>query len=249
MAPEDFMKEKKLLSLTRQCIENYGLIRENDVIGVGVSGGKDSLVLLYALKKLSEFHPAHFSVKAFTVDAGFEGMDFSKIGKFCDDLKVPWFLEKTEIAGIIAARSEPHPCSLCSNMRRGTLANALERENCTVLALGHHKDDYLTTLMMSALFKGQLYSFAPFTVYEDRNLRIIRPMLYLSESAVASFAEEQDFPVVRNSCPWDKNTEREEMKQLLSEIALKYPGSKDRLLHALETSDIPDWTAARRERN
>ena len=243
------MKEKKLLSLIRQCTDHYGLIKKNDVVGVGVSGGKDSLVLLYALKKLSAFYPAAFTVKAFTVDPGFPGMDYKEIRAFCETLDVPWFLEKTQIADILTAREEPHPCSLCSNMRRGVLTNALERENCTVLALGHHKEDYLTTLLMSTVLNGRIYSFAPLTVYEDRSLRIIRPMLYCAESAVASFAEDRHFPVLKNTCPMDKHTDREEMKKLLNDLSRKYPGSKDRLLHALETSDIPDWKAARKERN
>ena len=241
------MKEQKYLSLLRQCIQKYSLIRENDVIGVGLSGGKDSLVLLYGLKKLSRFYPVPFRVKAFTVDAGFPGMDFSGIECFCRELEVPWFLEKTQIADIIGARKEPHPCSLCSNMRRGTLANALERENCNVLALGHHKDDYLSTLLMSAIYKGQLYTFAPSTEYEDRHIRVIRPLLYLSNSASEAFCRENGFPVLKNTCPEDHDTKREEMDQLLNGLAKRYPGVKDRLLHAVETSEIPDWAKLRTE--
>ncbi len=241
------MKEKKLLSLMRQCIQKYDLIQEGDVIGVGLSGGKDSLVLLYALNRLKEFYPVSFSVKAFTVDAGFQGMDFSDIRDFCEKLKIPWFLEKTQIAAIIEARKEPHPCSLCSHMRRAALAEAAERENCTVLALGHHKDDYLTTFMLSLAYKGQIYTFSPKTVYEDKKLSVIRPMLYLSEGALENFAEENEFPVVKNTCPMDHLTERESMKQYLLKIQREFPDIKDKMLHAIEASDIQDWKNLRKE--
>ena len=224
----------------RKCIQDYGLIEENDVITVGLSGGKDSLVLLYGLRKLMDFYPVHFSLRACTVDPGF-GTDYSPLSRFSESLGIPYTIEHTEIWPVITARNEAHPCALCANMRRGALVNGALAQNSAKIALAHHKDDYLSTLMMSLLFEGRFYTFAPMTRYEDREVRIIRPMLYVPEGAIRNIAEELSLPVLKNPCPMDHRTKREEMQELISSLQKQYPDIKDRLLHAVETSDIPDW--------
>ena len=243
-AGEHTMNTQNLLSALRKCIDTYSLIRGEDRIAVGLSGGKDSTALLYGLSRLRLFYPKSFSLIAIIVDPGFH-MDYSPMKDFADSLGVELFLEKTDIFEIAQAKNAAHSCSLCANMRRAALVAAAEREGCTSLALGHHLDDYLSTCLMSLIYEGRFYTFAPKTAYEDRQIQVIRPMLYLSEGAIANFVETMSFPTVKNRCPLDHATKREEMKQLLYEMNRRYPGLRQRLLHAVETSEIPDWTAAR----
>ncbi|MBP5254061.1 MAG: tRNA 2-thiocytidine(32) synthetase TtcA [Lachnospiraceae bacterium] len=240
------MKTQKLLSYLRKCIDEYRLVDPGDRIAVGLSGGKDSVTLLYGLAKLRAFYPVPFSLCAVIVDPGF-GADFSPLEDFTASLSVPLVIERTRIAEIVFEhRREDHPCSLCANMRRGALTAAAERLNCTKLALGHHRDDYLTTFMLSWLYEGRIYTFAPKTRYEDRRIDIIRPMLYIPEGAVRSFVSEMELPIVSNPCPEDRKTQREEMNALLIELNRRFPGARERLLHAIRTSGIPDWADLRR---
>lgn len=240
------MKTQKLLTYLRKCIDEYELIEKNDRIAVGLSGGKDSLILLYALSELRKFYPKKYELTAVTVDMGF-GMDYTPVRTFCEKLSVPYETVQTQIADIIfSERKEENPCSLCSNMRRGALTDAAEKLGCNKLALGHHKDDYLSTLMLSLLYEGRFYTFAPVTHYEDRRIDIIRPMLYVPEAAIANYAEENSFPVVKNSCPADHLTKRAEMSELIRTLEKSYPDVKDRLMHAVVTSDIPDWISCRK---
>ena len=238
------MNTQNLLSGLRKCIDTYSLIREGDRVAVGLSGGKDSLTLLYGLSRLCLFYPKPFSLMAIVIDPGLE-MDYSPLQDFADSLKIPLRIEKTDIYPIVKARHEDHTCSLCANMRRAALVHAAKREGCTTIALGHHLDDYLTTCLISLIYEGRFYTFAPKTCYEDRDIQIIRPMLYLSESAVSHYAEKMSFPLIKNLCPLDHGTKRAEMSQLLYEMNKRYPGIRQRLLHALETSHIPDWVLAR----
>lgn len=241
------MKTQKLLTYLRKCISEYDLIRPNDKIAVGLSGGKDSFVLLYGLRKLQTFYPVPYTLEAITIDLGF-GMDYTPAEKFCNLLDVPYHIEQTEIAAIVREKSPDNMCSLCANMRRGALTAAAENENCTVLALGHHKDDYLTTLMLSLIYEGRFYTFSPATEYKDRRISVIRPMLYVPESACSALAEDLNFPVIKNLCPEDKNTKREEMKALIKKLAKDYPDIREKLFHAVTASDIPDWVQARKRK-
>jgi len=239
------MKEQKLLTHLRKCIQDYGLIRAGDSLAVGLSGGKDSFVLLYGLKKLQAFYPVPFSLHAISVDLGF-GMDYSPAAAFCEELGVPFHLEKTEIAAIIQSEDfKENPCSLCANMRRGALTNAAASLGLNKLALGHHRDDMLDTLMLSLIYEGRFYSFSPITRYEDRDIEIIRPMLTIPEAAIRSFAADHNFPIIQNLCPRDHMTKRSEMDALIHELSGRYPDLKDRLFHAVSTSEIPDWVKAR----
>ncbi len=241
------MKDQLLLKYLRKCIDTYDLIDDEDRIAVGISGGKDSMALVTGLALLRRFYPKRFELVGITVDPGFSS-DFSAISDYLQSLGIPYVIEKTDIAEIVFGRKkEPHPCSLCANMRRAALTAAAERENCGKLALGHHRDDYLSTLMLSTVYEGRFYTFAPKTLYEDRNIQIIRPLLYVSEGALQNYVSERGIPLVKNPCPADKHTRRAEMSELLSELRKRYPGLSDRLLHAVETSDIPDWKNLRKE--
>ena len=240
------MKDQLLLKYLRKCIQEYDLIQNGDRIAVGISGGKDSMLLLTGLSMLQKFYPKHFFFFSITVDPGFSA-DYSPIASYIEKLGIPYLIEKTDIAEIVFDyRKEDHPCSLCSQMRRAALTAAAERENCGKLALGHHKDDYLSTLMLSLVYEGRFYTYAPRTEYEDRKISIIRPLLYVPEGAVEGYIREHEIPTVKNPCPADKQTKREEMNRLLRELQARYPEIKDRLMHAVMTSDIPDWRDLRK---
>ena len=159
------MKDQLLLKYLRKCIQEYDLINDGDKIALGISGGKDSMLLATGLSMLQRFYPQHFTLVGITVDPGF-GADYSPAAEYLESLGIPLIIEKTDIAEIVfEARKEAHPCSLCANMRRAALTAAAERENCGKLALGHHKDDYLSTLMLSLVYEGKFYTFAPKTDY------------------------------------------------------------------------------------
>lgn len=240
------MDSQKLYRYVRQAADRYRLIEPGDRIAVGVSGGKDSLVLLYALAGLRRFYPAPFSITAITADLGF-GMCYDALLDWCGDLGIPYHIEATKIGQIVFSEMKSkNPCSLCANLRRGALVNAARRLGCTKLALGHHMDDFIQTMMMSMLYEGRFYSFSPCTVYENSGICIIRPLVYVKEGEIASFSQKAQLPVIQNLCPNDKRSARSDMKELLSLLCARYPEAKKHFFHAIESSRIDDWEAARK---
>lgn len=236
-------EEKHILSLVRRAVDDYGMIGAGDKIAVGVSGGKDSLTLLFALSILRKFYPKPFDVAAIAVDLGFEGTNYAGVESFCQALGVPFILEKTEIAKIIFdVRGESNPCSLCANMRRGALHRAAKEAGCNKVALGHHNDDAVETFMMNLFFEGRLGCFSPVTYLSDRDITVIRPLLYAGEKDVAYFARRKNLPVVESLCPENHATERESMKNLLSELEKDNKGLKHRIFHAICKSGIDGFT-------
>ncbi|MBQ8637858.1 MAG: tRNA 2-thiocytidine(32) synthetase TtcA [Lachnospiraceae bacterium] len=242
------MNTQKLYSYVRQAIDRYLLIETQDHIAVGVSGGKDSLILLYALAGLQKFYPVPFQLTAVVIDLGF-GMSYEPVVRFCEDLGVSCQVIPTSIKEIVFSdrkeKDRKSPCSLCANLRRGALVDAAKALGCTKIALGHHRDDIIHTMMMSMIHEGRFYSVSPFTAYEDRELAIIRPLIYLSEGEIKGFVEKMQFPVVANRCPMDSHSARSEMKDLVNQISLNYPGVRRQLFHAIETSTVDDWVQAR----
>ena len=234
------MKEQKhLLSYVRRAVDDYGMIEDGDVIGVGVSGGKDSLTLLAALAGLRVFYPKKFELIAITEDMGFEGSDFSAIEDYCHSLDVPYFVEKTDIAKVIFdIRKESNPCSLCAKMRRGALHGDAKKHGCNKVALGHHFDDAVETFMLNLFFEGRIGCFSPVTYLSRADLTMIRPMIYMPEKEVRAFTAKVELPVVKSLCPADGNTKREEMKQLLHDFERSHPGLKYRIFGAIQRGEI-----------
>lgn len=230
---------KRLLSFVRRAVDDYGMIEEGDRIAVGVSGGKDSLALLSALAEMRRFYPKKYEVVAITVDMGFEGMDFSPIEEFCKRKNVEYVIERTQIAKIIFdVRRESNPCSLCAKMRRGSLHAAAVANGCNKVALGHHYDDAVETFMMNLFFEGRLGCFSPVSYLSNRKITLIRPMIYAMEKDVVYFARRQELPVVTSLCPEDHATERENMKNLLSELERGNKGVKHRIFNAMCKGEI-----------
>ena len=232
---------QKLIGLVRRCVEDYRMIQAGDRIGVGVSGGKDSLALLVFLAELKKYFPEPFYLEAITVDMGL-GMDFSGIEKLCGELDVPFTLVKTEIGPIIFDhRKEKNPCSMCAKMRRGALNQTLLERNLNKLALGHHYDDAVETFLMSLLFEGRISCFQPVTDLDRTGIIQIRPMLYIHEKTVDSFAARQNLPVLTNRCPVDKTTKRTEVKDLIYSLSATYPDLKERIFGAMQRFPLPEW--------
>lgn len=232
---------QRLIGLVRRCVEDYNMISAGDRIGVGVSGGKDSLALLYFLAELRKYNSNPFELEAITVDLGF-GMNFTPVEELCKSLDIPFTLIKTEIAPIIFEhRKEKNPCSMCAKMRRGALNQALLDRSLNKLALGHHYDDAVETFMMSLLYEGRISCFQPVTDLDRTGIIQIRPMLYLHEKTIDSFANRMQLPLVHNRCPVDKRTKREEVKKLIYELSATYPDLKDRIFGAMQRLPLPEW--------
>ena len=232
---------QKLLGLMRRCIDDYDMIKEGDRIAVGVSGGKDSLVLLQLLAGLRKFFNKSFQLEAITIDMGL-GMDFSGIAALCQELDVPYHIIKTEIGPIIFDhRKEKNPCSLCSKMRRGALNQAILDLGFNKLALVHHYDDAVETFVMSLIYEGRISCFQPVTDLDRTGIIQIRPMLYIHEKTVDNFAKRMALPVTENRCPVDKNTKREEIKQLIFDLSATYPDLRERIFGAMQRLPLPEW--------
>ena len=232
---------QKLMGLVRRCVDDYHMIEEGDKIAVGVSGGKDSLVLLVLLAGLRKYFNKSFQLEAITIDMGL-GMDYSGVQALCDQWEVPYTIIQTEIAPIIFDyRKEKNPCSMCAKMRRGALNQAILDKGFNKLALGHHYDDAVETFLMSLLFEGRISCFQPVTDLDRTGITQIRPMLYIHEKTVDNFATRQNLPVIQNRCPVDKATKREEVKQLIFDLSQTYPDLKERIFGAMQRYPLPAW--------
>ncbi len=230
---------KRVLSYVRRAIDDYEMIRLNDRIAVGVSAGKDSLTLLCALSELRRFYPVPFELCAITIDMGFEGMDLSGVEALCKELDVEYHIVPTQISKVIFdVRKEKNPCSLCAKMRRGALHSAAKELGCNKVALGHHFDDVVETFMLNLFFEGRLGCFQPVTYLSRMDITLIRPMIYMPEKDVRYFSSHASLPVVSSPCPADKNTEREEMKQLLSKLERENKGLRYRIFGAIQRGEI-----------
>ncbi len=233
---------KMTLGCLRKADTDFSLIEPGDVIGIGVSGGKDSLLLLNALSLYRKFSHKQFTLEAFTVSNGDGTADYSAVGAFCDRLEVPWHLRETEIGKIIFEyRQEKNPCALCAKMRRAVLAQLCAEYGCNKLALGHHREDAIETLLMSLLYEGRFHTFHPKTYMSRSGITVIRPLIYLPESHVRGMARDLALPVVKSSCPADGHTTREEMKELIGRLKSLYPDAPDRFLHALRSGQYDLW--------
>lgn len=232
---------QKLVGLVRRCVEDYNMIQTGDRIGIGVSGGKDSIALLTFMAELRKFNSNPFFLEAITIDMGL-GMDYSEIEKLCKSLDVPFTLVKTEIGPVIFDyRKEKNPCSMCAKMRRGALNQALLDRGLNKLALGHHYDDAVETFMMSLLYEGRISCFQPVTNLDRTGVIQIRPMLYIYEKTIDHFVRRHGLHVLENRCPVDKQTKRAEIKKLIYDLSGTYPDLKERIFGAMQRFPLPEW--------
>ena len=236
------MKLQQLLSYTRKAVDDFQMIKSGDVIAVGISGGKDSLTLLYALANLRRFYPQPFTIKAITVHLGLEEMEFSEVAKLCEELDVEYHLVETEIFDIVFnQRQETNPCSLCAKMRKGALNDAIKELGCNKIAYAHHKDDLIETMLMSLLFEGRFHTFSPVTYLDRSGLTLIRPLLYVDECNIVGFRNKMNLPVVKSACPMDGHSKREYAKNLVKQLNKEHKGTRDRMFRAIMDGNMEGW--------
>ena len=223
---------QKVLSHLRRAVEEYKLIEDGDKIAIGVSGGKDSLVLLKALANYAIFSPQKFSIVAITIDMFAGKSDFSQISKMCEELGVEYHIYPSDIYEIVfEERKESNPCSLCAKLRRGMLNTKAIELGCNKLALGHSADDVMHTFLLSLFFEGRLSTFLP-KLYMDRTgMTVIRPLILTDEKYIKSVAK--NLPVQKSLCPVDKLTKREYVKDVIKDIQKEIPFVKDRIFSAI----------------
>ena len=226
----------------RRAVDDYDMIQAGDKVAVGVSGGKDSLLLLLALKHLQSFYPKPFELEAITIELGFEGMDFAPVAALCREKDIRYTCLKTDIKEIVFdVRKEDNPCSLCAKMRRGALNDAIRQRGINKLALGHHFDDAVETFMLSLLFEGRISCFRPVTYLDRSGVTQIRPLIYAGEQKIANLAQSLNLPVVENPCPQDKGSKRYEVKQLLKTLGQDYPDMRSKVFGAMQRLPLPGW--------
>ena len=237
------MKLQKLLSYTRQAVDDYHMIDEGDKIAVGISGGKDSLTLLYALTYLKKFYPKHFELVGITVDLGYGGFDLSKIQTLCNTLGVEYHIVTTKIGEMVTSdQLEGSACSLCARLRKGALNDAAKELGCNKVAYGHHMDDVIETMMLALIYEGRFCSFWPVTFLDKTELTVIRPMIYVPEADVKGFENKMALPITKNPCPIDGSTKREYIKTLIKQLNADNPGVKKRLFRAIQDGSLEGWS-------
>ena len=236
------MKLQQVMSYVRRAVDDYHMIEDGDKIAIGISGGKDSLTLLYALNGLKRFYPKKFDIHAITVDLGFKNLDLDKIEALCKELGVEYTIVRTDIAKIIFEdRKESSPCSLCAKMRKGALNDAMKAAGCNKIAYGHHKDDVVETMLMSLIYEGRWHTFSPVTYLDRMDLTVIRPLMYMNEADVIGFVNKQGVPVLKSACPVDGYTKREYTKELLKTLNRENPGVKERMFTAIQRGNMKGW--------
>ncbi len=235
---------QRMLGYMRKAIQEFDLIRDGDKIAVGVSGGKDSVVLLRGLWLLRRFIGIDYELTAITLDPGFGGVsgDYTPIEQLCREMEVPYILKRTQIGEIVFdVRQEASPCSLCARMRRGALHDAALEAGCNKIALGHHYDDAVETFMMNLFNEGRIGCFAPKSYLSRKNLWMIRPMVFAPEKEVRRAAVKNALPVVKSKCPADGNTSRQRMKEFLCLLDKENDGLKFRVFGAMRRAGIDGW--------
>ena len=237
------MKHQKLLSYVRRAIDDYKMIEENDKIAIGLSGGKDSISLLLALSDLRKFYPKKFDICAITVSLGFDGSDFTPMEELCKKIDVDYHVIDTQIGEIIFdARKESNPCSLCAKMRKGALNNKADELGCNKIALGHNRDDIIETFMMSLIFEARISTFQPVSFLEKKKLFSIRPLMYVPESDIKGYIRKNNLPIIKNPCPANGNTKRQEMKDLIKDLCRKNDNADTKIFNAISRSKIDGWS-------
>lgn len=242
------MDLQKLYSYVRRAVQDYNMIEEGDKIAIGISGGKDSLTLLYALAGLRKFYPVKFDICAITIELGWSKYntelvnDLSGVQKLCDELGVEYHIIDTEIAPIVfGAREESNPCSLCAKLRKGALNEEIKALGCNKVAYAHHKDDVVETMLLSLMYEGRFHTFAPVTFLDKSMIHIIRPMIYVNESEVIGFVKKYNVPVTKSPCPVDGYTKREYVHQVLKDLTKDNRDVKKRMFTAIVDSKLDGW--------
>lgn len=233
---------KKIIGNIRKALREYNMIEDGDKIAVGVSGGKDSLTLLMALKNLQMYYDKTFDFIAVSINPNFDFFDINLIENFCNSLNIPLIIENSHSKEIVFdIRKEKNPCSLCANLRRGILNSIAIRENCNKIALGHNEDDVIETFILSLFYNGNIHTFAPKSYMDRSKITVIRPLIYLSEKDIKSFINRNKIVVMNKCCPMDGNSKRENIKEMINDLQKSIPNIKSNLYGAIKRSNIQGW--------
>jgi tRNA 2-thiocytidine biosynthesis protein TtcA len=241
---------KKIIGYMRKAIQEFGLIENGDRIGVGVSGGKDSVALLTGLAMLRRFLGIDYELVAITLDPGFGGVqtDYAPIAQLCGQYGIEYVLERTQIGEIVFdVLNQKNPCSLCARMRRGALHDAAKAAGCNKIALGHHYDDAVETFLMNLFNEGRIGCFSPMTYLSNKRLTMIRPLVFAPEKEIAAAVRRAELPVVKSRCPADGYTNRQRTKEFLREREREDPGFTFRLFGAMRRAGIDGWGYSEKE--
>jgi len=235
---------QKMLSYIRRACDDYNMIEDGDKIAVGVSGGKDSVMLLAALCAMRRFYPKKYSVVAIVLDPQFGGVstDYAPIYELCREYDTELIVKRTHIGEIVFdERKEKSPCSLCARMRRGALHDAAIEAGCKKLALGHHYNDVVETFLMNLFSEGRIGCFSPVTYLSRKDIHMIRPLIYAPENEIAAAVARLNLPIIKSKCPADGNTLRQRVKERLREEEQKTPNITEKVFGALVRSGLDGW--------
>lgn len=229
--------EKRIIKAAAQAILDFGLIAEGDRILVGCSGGKDSYTLLHVLMRLRERAPIDFELVAVNLDQGQPGFPAHVVEGHLRAVGVPYRMVRRELWAEVQRLVPPGKtaCSVCSRLRRGVLYNVAAEMGCSKIALGHHRDDFVETLLLNALYAGSLKAMPALLRSDDGRNTVIRPLAYAAEEDIAAFAEAMRFPIVPcDVCGSQPQLRRKRVKALLAELSAEHPSVKGNLLNALQ---------------
>ena len=232
---------QKILSHMRKAIEEYKMLDEGDKIAVCLSGGKDSITMLYAFKNLQIFYPKKFEIIAISVNPGFEHFDIEFLKTLCNKIDVPLFIENSNAKEIVFdIRKEKNPCSLCANLRRGVINSVAIREGCNKIALGHNQDDVLQTFLLNLLYTGNIGTFSPMSYMDRSKITLIRPLIYTPEKEIKRYIKRNNISVMDKVCPMDGTSKREDMKNLIYSLSKNIPMVRANLFGAIQRN-LDDW--------
>ena len=233
---------QKILSKMRKAIETYEMIEDGDKIAVALSGGKDSITLMYALKNLQIFYPKKFELMAININPGFEGFDTDLLNKVANDAKVELHIAKSDIKEIVFdIRKEKNPCSLCANLRRGMLNSIAKEYGCNKIALGHNEDDVIETFLLNIIYAGKIATISPISYMDRSNMSLIRPLVYTKEKDIKSFIKRAGIETMPKLCPMDGSSKREYALELLKGFEKQYKFSRSNIIGAIKRSNIIGW--------
>ncbi|NVN89961.1 MAG: tRNA 2-thiocytidine(32) synthetase TtcA [Desulfuromonadales bacterium] len=228
---------RKLRHSVGKAVADFGLIQEGDRIAVAVSGGKDSYTMLLLLDELRRRAPVRFEITALTIDSGYQGFRSDVIEAFIKTLGIPGHLERTNHYDIISEKRRPGSsyCSICARLKRGALYGLAESLGCNKLALGHHSDDFIETLLLNQFFVGSLKAMSANMLADNGKTTVIRPLVYVAEEEIIRFSQRAALPVVCCRCPvcGSADLQRKRMKNLLTKLEKDIPHIKNSMLKAL----------------
>lgn len=242
---------KLLLQKISHADYDYDLIQDGDIIGVGISGGKDSTLLLYALNKYKQKSGKDFQVIGIHIQLGFAGDPFDPVQTYFDALGIVLVQAPSNVAKILELHKTPDGrirCSLCSKFKKAAVIHEALKRGCTKIAFAHHADDAVETMMLNAIYGGKLNTFDPKMYLSESKITFIRPFIYVRESEIIAQSKQIGIPVIASGCPMDGFTKRQEIKELLAEIYERFPQSRSNFLKMLHNPDqISLWNPQKKD--